>query len=591
MGRNSDISTQPHARCRPPSLDGDLKRFICLNQITHPPNRCEDMNTAAAPHAAHISSVDVYDPDEVVPSNSPLLQPRHISLHVSPSPPPQVPLSQVSPLSSPGGIKSNGRRKIKPSQGDGVLIQFMGDGKNPQLAAAAATEALPSDISEDSHHYQASESDFEPDERQPGAATSPYAPPGGGMSPHPTSPPPAAASLMSVAGSALSSIKGIGGQGAQADRPLLQAGEAPPAPPPRPEGPAGLLKSFAMGALGLSLQGPEDETPQRKPGSTPASIDIAATREKAHALEPSHVVATTPRDFHARDDRSVTMSAPSPYSPNGIYSPLQQGRSPIHQGDLRSPGSLPPMQGLASPRSDTNGQNLLPSIREQLGDITAIPADAMPDGRHRAGAFAHSPPGPGIPTRLSAINHTSPPISPNDVYRRDLPSPGQIMGAPSPYQYYSMNGHARGPDYNSSATETPSTDHSASTPATSTSITDRMSIDGLTHPQVGAYVCKVPGCTAPPFQTQYLLNSHANVHSSARPHYCSVKGCSRAEGGKGFKRKNEMIRHGLVHDSPGYVCPFCPDREHKYPRPDNLQRCVSLAPFLCPEPSYASCRN
>lgn len=71
---------------------------------------------------------------------------------------------------------------------------------------------------------------------------------------------------------------------------------------------------------------------------------------------------------------------------------------------------------------------------------------------------------------------------------------------------------------------------------------------------------------------QYLLNSHANVHSSNRPHYCSVKGCPRSEGGKGFKRKNEMIRHGLVHDSPGYVCPFCPDREHKYPRPDNLQR-------------------
>jgi hypothetical protein len=35
-----------------------------------------------------------------------------------------------------------------------------------------------------------------------------------------------------------------------------------------------------------------------------------------------------------------------------------------------------------------------------------------------------------------------------------------------------------------------------------------------------------------------------------------------------------MIRHGLVHQSPGYVCPFCPDREHKYPRPDNLQRCA-----------------
>ena len=33
-----------------------------------------------------------------------------------------------------------------------------------------------------------------------------------------------------------------------------------------------------------------------------------------------------------------------------------------------------------------------------------------------------------------------------------------------------------------------------------------------------------------------------------------------------------MIRHSLVHDSPGYFCPYCPESEHKYPRPDNLQR-------------------
>ncbi|KAF2132210.1 hypothetical protein P153DRAFT_285819 [Dothidotthia symphoricarpi CBS 119687] len=92
----------------------------------------------------------------------------------------------------------------------------------------------------------------------------------------------------------------------------------------------------------------------------------------------------------------------------------------------------------------------------------------------------------------------------------------------------------------------------------------------------GSFVCKYSGCTAAPFQTQYLLNSHANVHSQSRPHYCPVDGCPRSEGGKGFKRKNEMIRHGLVHQSPGYVCPFCPDREHKYPRPDNLQRHVRV---------------
>lgn len=87
-----------------------------------------------------------------------------------------------------------------------------------------------------------------------------------------------------------------------------------------------------------------------------------------------------------------------------------------------------------------------------------------------------------------------------------------------------------------------------------------------------SYKCDIAGCTAAPFQTRYLLSSHLNTHSELRPHYCPVKGCPRGVDGKGFKFKNEMIRHGLVHSIPGYICPFCPDREHKYPRPDNLQR-------------------
>ncbi|KAL4907521.1 hypothetical protein BDW74DRAFT_125556 [Aspergillus multicolor] len=102
------------------------------------------------------------------------------------------------------------------------------------------------------------------------------------------------------------------------------------------------------------------------------------------------------------------------------------------------------------------------------------------------------------------------------------------------------------------------------------------SSQGSTAAPSGTFKCSHPGCTAPPFQTQYLLNSHANVHSQDRPHFCPIEGCSRGPGGKGFKRKNEMIRHGLVHNSPGYVCPFCPDQQHKYPRPDNLQRHVRV---------------
>lgn len=58
----------------------------------------------------------------------------------------------------------------------------------------------------------------------------------------------------------------------------------------------------------------------------------------------------------------------------------------------------------------------------------------------------------------------------------------------------------------------------------------------------GSYACTFEGCTAAPFQTQYLLNSHMNVHSNTRSHFCPVKGCPRGPGGQGFKRKNEMIR-------------------------------------------------
>ncbi|KAE9374285.1 hypothetical protein N431DRAFT_556628 [Stipitochalara longipes BDJ] len=183
-----------------------------------------------------------------------------------------------------------------------------------------------------------------------------------------------------------------------------------------------------------------------------------------------------------------------------------------------------------------------------------------------------------LPRSSTIPGHGSPPKSP-DAFRRELPSPGRG------HSFINANSHRRlsqndstqysSPgNYSSSNIETPSTDASGSTP-TAMAI-DRMTIDGPTNPQIGAFHCTYPGCTASPFQTQYLLNSHANVHDSNRPHYCNVKGCPRSEGGKGFKKKNEMIRHGLVHDSPGYVCPFCPDREHKYPRPDNLMRHVRV---------------
>ncbi|OAQ63779.1 zinc finger, c2H2 type domain-containing protein [Purpureocillium lilacinum] len=80
-----------------------------------------------------------------------------------------------------------------------------------------------------------------------------------------------------------------------------------------------------------------------------------------------------------------------------------------------------------------------------------------------------------------------------------------------------------------------------------------------------AFVCSFNGCTARPFGTQALLDSHAVVHSSTRPFHCSVKDCSRS-----FKRKIDLTKHGWVHNSSGYSCPFCTDKKREFYRPDNL---------------------
>ncbi|CAK4030634.1 Metallothionein expression activator [Lecanosticta acicola] len=187
------------------------------------------------------------------------------------------------------------------------------------------------------------------------------------------------------------------------------------------------------------------------------------------------------------------------------------------------------------------------------------PTSTLSDGHHYASPQQPTPQGYYSDRRSSTATEGSRPFLAN------IPSlPSQSSSGDSYATNASSDGH--------------STSHTAS-------INEHMDPNGrlvlppppgmITIP-TGSFKCDFDGCTAPPFQTQYLLSSHRNVHSQNRPHYCPVSDCPRSEGGKGFKRKNEMIRHGLVHNSPGYVCPFCPDREHRYPRPDNLQRHVRV---------------
>jgi hypothetical protein len=440
------------------------------------------MTTVEAPHAPQN---DIYDPDDVGPQDSPLLQPLKPKLQPTPSPPPEGPESDDA--------------KPVPSQGDAVLIGLLGGGKALEVARTAATELLASD-----------------DEMSDGSEKGVEVSAGMGKTGN-------SIDLKALATGALNAVKLNASHAATTPTGPAQPGEAHVAP--RLNGHEQMVPVDALPAM--KTEPPEDG--------------------KRHM------------------------------SPN-VFNP-------------QSSDELAPIQQ-PSPKSEKTNGVTLPSITAQLGHLTQLAdaatatADKDPNSVHRQ-SISQSPPRPPLFQVGSAVHpgaQTSPPISPNDNFRRELPSPGRAtVAAASPYYYnnprrpsIASEGQpypATTPhDYSSSTTETPSTDQSGSTPACLPSTIDRMSIDGITNPQIGGFQCTYPGCSAQPFQTQYLLNSHANVHSSNRPHYCPVKDCPRGEGGKGFKRKNEMIRHGLVHESPGYVCPYCVDREHKYPRPDNLQR-------------------
>ncbi|KAI1070424.1 hypothetical protein LB507_011698 [Fusarium sp. FIESC RH6] len=311
-----------------------------------------------------------------------------------------------------------------------------------------------------------------------------------------------------------------------------------------------------------------------------ASVGDSLPRDRGFSDKPmnKNLVTGPSLDHTAAKSLQAASSIAAPQTEPDI--PISTGRRSFHD---QSPATGIDTAQYTSGNGD--GSPSLPSLRSALGELRDLATEHLPEqdfGCVPSGPSTISPPSPAgnIGHRFSVSTLPSSAHSPKKdngtISLHSTPS-----ASTHAYTTNSTPPRAR-PEYSSSnAGDTPTIDRSASKPATPTSINsapsiDRMSVDSNTHPQPisGSYTCTVQGCNDAPFQTQYLLNSHMIKHSSARPHYCPVKGCPRSQGGKGFKRKNEVTRHGLVHGSPGYVCPFCPDREHKYPRPDNLQRHV-----------------
>jgi hypothetical protein len=523
---------------------------------------------------------DYYADDDAV-LQSPGLTAVVVKTTPSPTPPP-IGTSSFSPLSDRHNlhcastdqkVRYPHRPRARPTQGDMVLLREM-DPNRPDIAQRASEQALNFDT----------DSGSDMDVESPASAMLPSRLHGANS---------ALTHFQSVSMQQHSGQEALGPKldpksthrdsvleddfnprptGLLADRRLSQASSVHAANGMRHDT-NGMHRSFssASAVSNTSLQLPNQPLGGLTNGTSP-EINSTTSPSLPHLTIPQTRLST---------DTLPALQAPSPARDGSATSPVQQLPSFRHMDDIARSASTD------HEASRANGFSHRPSV-SSVGQ--------SPTSRVRQLSLnSHSP------ASLAASSLTaSSPMSVNDPLQRgDLflrTAGGSVFGDARRPSHAASDCAPYTALHSASSESYPSSD--GLSPATQpTPIEQRprhMSLDGALTSRVlpppvgsglsqtipshatGSFKCDYPGCNAAPFQTQYLLNSHTNVHSSNRPHYCPVKDCPRGEGGKGFKRKNEMIRHGLVHQSPGYVCPFCPDREHKYPRPDNLQRHVRV---------------
>jgi hypothetical protein len=142
----------------------------------------------------------------------------------------------------------------------------------------------------------------------------------------------------------------------------------------------------------------------------------------------------------------------------GGSGPLAPDTSIKHDMKASTAGELPPIRQHSPQSGLSNGNSApitLPSISDQLGDINHLPEPSVAVDS----AFPNSPPSRPPPGFSAVPGHKSLPKSPNDAFRRELPSPGR-----GHFFFNNANTHRRpsqtdGPqyasarDYSSSNTE------------------------------------------------------------------------------------------------------------------------------------------
>jgi hypothetical protein len=470
-----------------------------------------------------MSDPQYYDPYHDAQPQSPPLEP--VKPKFTPSPSPQAVTPQPERHLAPANFSTSSsrrRRKAHPAtQSDFVLIRSM-DPNRPDIAQQAGKQALKADS--ESEHDPGTEEEDDMGDHSDTTEPRQQSPPQKGQ-PIPTSP---AVDLQATAGAAIA-LNTPPGTRTPKLPPIFprdpRDSVVDPDPPPRnpieaQTSPAPLLNGISPITNGVHSGPRANEQSQLNATSQRNRSDSLAPPANGYSHESS--LATSPRLAHLRIPQSKT-------SPGQILPALQTPHSPLGE------------RLTASPRQEQR----LPSFRHlsELAETAITEQQETNRGFPHRQSISSSTHSPKSIARQPSINSA---LSPGTAF---APSPVSASGEPASKDIFLRSSHLSlfSPRRPSQAAESPYSSglHSASTTTDSYQSSDglspgsqptpiessahRMSIDGAltsrtlpppTGPHIqhipphgaGGFKCDHPGCTAPPFQTQYLLK-YVNVFS------------------------------------------------------------------------------
>ncbi|KAG6995419.1 hypothetical protein G7Y79_00045g080900 [Physcia stellaris] len=427
-----------------------------------------------------------YDSDDAYANRTPPLVARKVNLKPSPSPeyltpPPRSPSPEPS-----GNPKQKGRKRhTQPSQGDAVLVGILGDLNNPDIAARAGEEPLNSaSQSETSEVDEDMKDEVEAEETDAG---------------------------VDLEQMAQNAIDAVGVHGATESRTSSPKGDGP-----RRVRPPKLHTDLASQVRHSDTQ---TKIPSRHSKDSTPQTSWEGERSSSVKTEHEISLACPPFSDIGRNGSHSTMIspkllkhtiAPPEGSPMETLPAIQSSTNPQTAKSPNSNQNLPSIQNLAlpidapSPKENEarslvmNSRPTFPMQSPSAGPLTSRSTTFPSPQTRMNGRFTHS----YTPTQPSPASTYSE-VSPRELYRHS-----QDITSMSPPGKRERPFYPNGPTPKSDDL-TPSTS-SADTPLSG----DGMSLEGarpvlpplVNGPYVGGvFKCEHPGCTALPFQTQYLL--------------------------------------------------------------------------------------